>query len=276
MKGIANVTSTMTIATTALLAVAMLAGCDGADDKTQPQTKPIGCGSAALHAATHDQCAPMDAKAVGEGDAHCLCMLGYAWNGSECTMLGDCACQGADCDKLTGTLEQCQAQHAGCKKEPEKIACGSAALHQGKHDVCAPMDVRAVGDDHGNPCDCLLGYAWNGSECTELADCACQGSDCDKLTETLEQCQAQHAVCSRPQRLSCGSSALYKKTHDQCDPMDATAVGNGDLACPCFLGFAWNGRQCVGLGNCSCVGADCNKLTQTIEECQAKHAGCGG
>jgi hypothetical protein len=41
-----------------------------------------------------------------------------------------------------------------------------------------------------------------------------------------------------------------------------------------MLGFAWNGTECVELGDCRCAGSDCDKLTQTVEECQQAHAAC--
>ncbi|MBI5549132.1 MAG: hypothetical protein HY901_35045, partial [Deltaproteobacteria bacterium] len=128
------------------------------------------------------------------GGGHCKCVLGFAWNGTECGVLCDCSCVGADCDKLDETLEACQARHLSCSTTPQ-LTCGAAQLHQNTFDACPAMDASAVGDGPGTHCLCILGFAWNGAECVELADCACQGTDCDKLEATLEACQARHSGC---------------------------------------------------------------------------------
>lgn len=108
--------------------------------------------------------------------------------------LGDCACQGEDCDKLFESLGACESKHAAC--EPKKtFSCGNVERFAFEHDQCAAMDAEAVGDDNGQHCDCFLGYAWNGTECAGLGDCYCSGEDCDKLTESLEACEQAHAAC---------------------------------------------------------------------------------
>jgi hypothetical protein len=137
----------------------------------------------------HDACAPMLAEAVGD----CYCSLGYAWDGTACAHLGGCECQGLDCNKLAETQEECESEHLGCVESG--LHCGNTALYAEVHGACAAMDAQAAGDEFGH-CLCLLGYAWNGTECVSLADCQCIGDDCDKLTETIEACQAAHAECS--------------------------------------------------------------------------------
>jgi hypothetical protein len=184
--------------------------CEGADcDKlTQSQeeceqahtscgsTTPRQCGSMELYAAKHDVCGAMDATAVSdETGLGCYCFLGFAWNGTACESLANCACDGADCDKLTQTEEQCEQAHAGCAETSSTFACGSAKLYAAKHDACDAMDAKAVPDDTGSSCFCFLGFAWNGTACEGLSDCACQGADCDKLAETVEQCEQTHAAC---------------------------------------------------------------------------------
>jgi hypothetical protein len=123
----------------------------------------------------------------------------------------------------------------------------------------------------------MLGYAWNGTECVGLGDCACEGADCDKLTQSIEECEAEHVSCIAPSGsgIQCGDPALHAIVYDRCEPMDAIAAPDDSGAgCYCWLGYAWNGSECVGLGNCQCLGEDCNKLFEDIEECQAVHAGC--
>jgi hypothetical protein len=42
----------------------------------------------------------------------------------------------------------------------------------------------------------------------------------------------------------------------------------------CFLGYAFDGSECVELTDCFCAGKDCDKLTRTKEECEERHAHC--
>jgi hypothetical protein len=257
-----------------------------AEPATAADDSALACGNAALHTQTHDACTAMDAEAIPDPDlGSCFCMLGYAWDGSACVPLTDCFCQGEDCNKLTLSLEQCQAAHADCT-EPvdttqQRLSCGDQALFAASHDACAAMDAEAVPDPDLGSCFCMLGYAWDGSACVSLTDCFCQGEDCDKLTLSLEQCQAAHADCAEPigtvqQHLSCGDQALFAASHDACAAMDAEAVPDPDLgSCFCMLGYAWDGSACVSLTDCFCQGEDCDKLTLSLEECQAAHADCG-
>ena len=235
-------------------------------------TSAFVCGSSELHANSHLVCEAMDAEAVPDDAGHCYCALGFAWNGSSCELLADCACQGQDCDKLTETQEQCEQAHAACDTTPQ-YQCGSSELHANSHLVCEAMDAEAVPDDAGH-CNCALGFAWNGSSCELLADCACQGQDCDKLTETQEQCEQAHAACDTTPQYQCGSSELHANSHLVCEAMDAEAVPDDAGHCNCALGFAWNGSSCELLADCACQGQDCDKLTQTQQECEQAHAAC--
>lgn len=148
------------------------------------------------------------------------------------------------------------------------------------------MDAVAVSDPENGPCDCMLGYSWNGSACEALTDCACQGEDCNKLSETKEDCEAAHETCTAGTtgtgstdvttlRLACGSEQLRAAVHGECDPMDAIAKEDPQEGpCDCFLGYSWNGSACVALADCFCEGADCNKLHRSQDDCQAVHANC--
>ncbi|HEY3355297.1 MAG TPA: hypothetical protein VGQ83_18760 [Polyangia bacterium] len=62
-------------------------------------------------------------------------------------------------------------------------------------------------------------------------------------------------------------------THSLCAPMDV--AGQGDCDCV-SMGWEWTGSTCVQLsvGYCTCVGADCDKLARTQEECASLHASC--
>lgn len=263
-----------------LVGLMTLAGCSGSDpDEPSGEGVPgagLQCGSAELFSATHDVCEGMDAVgAPGEDGIECRCLIGYKWTGSECLEVTGCRCLGEDCDKLTETPEACEQNHAACGEAPGGLACGSSQLFAYEHDACGAMDAKAAPDEHGD-CFCMLGFAWNGTACEPLANCRCVGEDCDKLSETQDQCEQAHAACgAEPQRLHCGSTQLFAFDHDACGAMDARAVPDADgQSCYCFLGFAWNGSACEGLADCACEGADCDKLSETQEACEAAHAAC--
>jgi len=55
-------------------------------------------------------------------------------------------------------------------------------------------------------------------------------------------------------------------------PMDA----RGEGPCELFFGFAWDGTSCVGLGGCTCEGADCGSLYPGLDECEDAHRDCFG
>src|SRR5512142_1445530 len=75
-----------------------------------------------------------------------------------------------------------------------------------------------------------------------------------------------------PLVLTCSDPLLYSNAHDTCAAMDATAAPDDTGAsCLCALGYAWDGTTCVFLGDCTCVGDDCDKLTDTLEECLDQH-----
>jgi hypothetical protein len=58
----------------------------------------------------------------------------------------------------------------------------------------------------------------------------------------------------------------------ECVPQDAQGQGLCDL----FLGWAWNGMECVPLSGCQCVGTDCGNLYMEPAECENAYADCGG
>lgn len=116
---------------------------------------------------------------------------------------------------------------------------------------CDGMDAQGVGF-----CEMYMGLAWDGSDCVGVSGCSCEGADCDKLTLDRDECLAAHTHCSA------GPS---------CDPMDA----RGEGFCEMYFGITWDGSQCVGLGGCSCTGADCNELYQDMASCESDHALCG-
>ncbi|NIR59587.1 MAG: hypothetical protein GWO02_08720 [Gammaproteobacteria bacterium] len=84
-------------------------------------------------------------------------------------------------------------------------------------------------------------------------------------------CNASCGVCAAPGEacpaIACADAGTPS---GPCDPYDAYGEGFCDL----FLGYAWNGTDCVGLSGCECIGSDCDRLDATLEECRALHADC--
>jgi hypothetical protein len=116
--------------------------------------------------------------------------------------------------------------------------------------ACEAQDAAGVGD-----CKLLLGVAWNGESCVEIAGCECAGADCDALFDSVEACKTAHAECFAP---------------GPCAPEDAKGVGD----CALFLGYAWNGEECIGLSGCECAGTACADLPMDLAVCQDAHADC--
>ncbi len=84
-------------------------------------------------------------------------------------------------------------------------------------------------------------------------------------------CNSSCGICTAPGE-SCPAigCADAGPPSGPCAPMDA----RGDGACALFIGFVWDGSDCVGIGGCDCVGTDCDNVTATPEECRAAHAEC--
>lgn len=116
---------------------------------------------------------------------------------------------------------------------------------------CDPYDARGEG-----PCRSVLGYRWTGDTCEAVSGCSCVGTDCARLHTSMEECTLAHSDCAPP----------------PCARMDA----RGEGLCALFHGYAWDGRSCVGVSGCSCVGDDCGRLFENLDDCNAAHAGCVG
>ncbi|MGF1467882.1 MAG: Kazal-type serine protease inhibitor [Sandaracinaceae bacterium] len=144
------------------------------------------------------------------------------------------------CDGETYT-NACEAGRAGASVE-RPGACEPAS--------CEPQDATGVG-----PCDASFGLAWDGEACVDVSGCRCEGADCDELYPDPGACEAAHDHCPAP---------------DPCAAQDAEGVG----PCLLFLGAAWDGEACVGLGGCRCEGEDCDDLYPTVEACRAARAAC--
>lgn len=65
-------------------------------------------------------------------------------------------------------------------------------------------------------------------------------------------------------------SAEEEAVDPRCPPQDA----EGEGGCALFHGYKWNGMSCEGVSGCTCSGADCGNLFNTLEECQRKFCRC--
>jgi hypothetical protein len=113
---------------------------------------------------------------------------------------------------------------------------------------CDAQEAKGLG-----PCDQFFGFAFDGNSCVPISGCECVGSDCDALSPDPKGCGIKFGECL-----------------DDCAPDNAKGVG----MCLAFFGYAWNGKECVGLSGCACEGSDCGSLPMDPKECKADHAEC--
>lgn len=237
-------------------------------------------------------CAPQDAMGVGG----CEIALGWRWNGVDCEPLSGCNCEGADCDALYADADTCKLAHESCVgpdcAPDDAQPIGDCALPLGvawtgevclsiSGCECVGLDCEAVAttseqecwDAHGlcelgspcdaddafgeGPCDQFFGWKWNGDACEGVSGCDCIGFDCEFLDLDLPVCEAAHAECG-----------------GNVPPCPGITDAKGVGLCQLFLGYAWDGIQCVGISGCSCEGADCDNLYPELDVCQQATAGC--
>lgn len=199
-----------------------------------------------------------------------------------------------DSDCPPGTCSQCPDGSTVCS---QSFCLGGQCVGTGVSCPpvsCNPMEVKGVGD-----CKLLLGFHWDGQTCSALSGCECAGADCGNLYKDQDLCLKAHADCGTSvqcktdldcplpgipcQQCADGSQACpsascvggqcqyaFPGCPEPCSPMDAQGVG----PCALFLGYSWNGKQCVGIGGCNCEGADCGKVFKTSVDCEASYKAC--
>jgi len=134
----------------------------------------------------------------------------------------------------------------GCGRDPEStLGCVDFPWC---HEGCGPQDARGVG-----PCDMIVGIFWDGLRCRYQSGCSCEGADCSGKYDSIAACYRAH--------LDCGSV---------CDRMEVRGIGS----CEMVLGWFWDGLRCRALSGCECGGADCDRLYQGPDECEADVSGC--
>jgi len=76
-----------------------------------------------------------------------------------------------------------------------------------------------------------------------------------------DNCTALGLICLEGECVKDGTS---------CEPMQA----KGEGACAAELGWTWNGKTCVGLSGCECLGTGCADLFKDEKSCKAAYAEC--
>jgi hypothetical protein len=172
---------------------------------------------------------------------------------------GICAPNGADCPAIA--CETCGDTVCA----PTQQCCCNQCI--GMDEACPGTCLKECNSK--NPCDageeCCCGMCMPGNGC-DLALCA-PPPQCGKVMCEYNEvcCDAVCGVCAD----SLGSCPDIYCPLD-CAPQDAYGEG----PCAAYFGVKWDGKKCVGVGGCSCVGSACGELFESIEACEQVHAGC--
>ncbi len=195
-----------------------------------------------------DPCTAMEAR----GEGACELLLGIAWDGEACVFLSGCECVGADCGDVYGSIDECETATESCTAE---VVCGGRA---------GPTCTDAEFCDF--PDAAMCGFA-DGT-----GICAPRPVGCPDVVEPVCACDGR-TYGNECEAHAAGTDVLRREACDDdpdCAPMDA----RGEGLCDAFFGYAWNGRMCVGISGCSCVGTDCRALFETPRECEMAYGGC--
>jgi len=193
--------------------------CEGTDCNALYPDE-IGCTAAYLPCLSGGECAPFDAKAIGDCDA----FLGYTWTGDNCIGISGCECSGTDCVNLYDSSEECWDEHALCELT----------------DPCGPDEAKGEG-----PCDQFFGWAWDGLQCIGVSGCECIGPDCGSLPLELGDCEIAHADC--PVVPPPDGCQLYKE--DECMLHLQCMAIEGDELLPLGDGYCADKSKFLGCGD---------------------------
>jgi len=118
-----------------------------------------------------------------------------------------------------------------------------------------------------NPDDVPIGMHDGG-----VGDDGAVGVSCGPNTCDVGQvcCNASCGTCTPPGGGCAAVECLGPIGVGLCAALDATGEG----PCEAELGFTFDGSACRAISGCSCVGADCAKLYDTAEACEAAFASC--
>ncbi len=178
---------------------------------------------------------------------------GYAGTGGNGGNGGGIPCGNTTCAAgeycCNASCNLCAPQGAGCTTiacAPEQ--CGDVTCGLGEQ-CCSP--------------EC--GYCGPiGEECPDI-DCAPVGQPCGNVVCGPGQtcCDAACGLCA-DSPMQCSGMVSCK-----CAPQDAYGQG----PCAAFLGYKWDGGQCVGISGCTCTGSECDQVWN-YDTCIKEHAEC--
>lgn len=217
---------------------------------------------------------------------------------SACNEARDCgsdfACVCGSCTKTCDSDIACSALDARDGMCVESVCGGSAT---------AGSCSLACNDDDDCPAtlSCSAGSCLLRLACEPGTSCsldACEGGDCETSFpeagpgEPSPEASATSNVTDPSEPAPSSTTSTEASTTQTTTATDTTQMPTdtstaGDELCPAmdalssadacwsYDGAAWNGSSCQVI-SCGCVGSDCDKLYETVEQCENARAACVG
>lgn len=202
---------------------------------------------------------------VGEHDAG---SPGACVSNADCGLGNQCACGrcisldlpapacNPPCQDATHG-DWCDDEGATCARPDCTVATCSAGIWRIGTGAC-----------DGGVCGCPTpppeGCHYVGCSCDDLV---CDPQSCGRsvCAPGTTCCNASCGLCVAP-----GGGCSELECPPDCSPMDAFGYG----ACALTWGYAWNGRDCLAVGGCECVGSECGALFPSVDTCEAFFSRC--
>ncbi len=201
-----------------------------------------------------------------------------------------CAAGQECCNESCGL---CTEPGEGCPAIACVFTCGGEACPAGVYECCPGCDGEEVCAGPGGECPpvacptpscrdgafCPVGEiccegCFGASFCAEEST-GCPAIDCPADCGADSDCGPGGACCPDCSGgRFCAAEGLCPACPEPepCTPMDA----RGEGLCDAFFGWAWTGEACTSVSGCSCVGAECDRLFDSLEACERRYASCGG
>lgn len=243
------------------------------------------------------------ARSQGSGTDSSTHWLDSCTSSSQCGSSFDCIC--GTCTKACGSDSSCESLEAGeaicaesscggkststytreCKSPddcPQSMTCSAGAcqlrltcesmdscsLDAGEAGIGEETSLSEAGVDEfltstGNS---TLGASSTRGDISSAMDGSVESETLDTLTSATtvtDTVTASVSTTSDSQMGTDGGAPL-------CPPMRATSSAD---ACGFYTGAAWDGQSCDVI-LCGCVGADCDEIYETLEQCENLRAAC--